>query len=171
MLISTMRPKRDPEAPTLFLDFDGVLHPDAVYRVRGEIVLYAEGVALFEWAPLLDEYLIPYSELQIVLSTSWVRVLGFDVARGWLPEGLQRRVVGATWHRQGPRDWVFLTRYEQIILNVRRHQHSRWLAIDDMGDGWADEHREHLVLTDSTRGLGPVEVQEELREKLEVLCR
>jgi hypothetical protein len=33
----------------LFLDFDGVLHPDAVYLERGRPVLRADG-ELFMWA-------------------------------------------------------------------------------------------------------------------------
>lgn len=162
---------RNSDAPTLFLDFDGVLHPDAVYRVAGKIVLMADGLRLFEWAPLLEELLFPYPTLQIVLSTSWVRVLGFDEALGWLPEAIQRRVVGATWHRHGPRGWEYLTRYEQIIRNVQRHEHSRWLAIDDMGEGWADEHRDRLVLTDSLLGLCTTAAQQELRDKLLMLHR
>lgn len=166
-----MRNKRNPSLPTLFLDFDGVLHPDAVYRIAGKIVLKADGHALFEWAPVLEEALVPYPELQIVLSTSWVRVLGFDTALRWLPDALQRRVVGATWHRHGPRGWEYLARYEQIIRNVQRHEHARWLAIDDMGEGCADEHRDRLVLTDSLLGLGAAAVQQELREKLAVLHR
>ncbi|MCQ2046441.1 MULTISPECIES: hypothetical protein [Stutzerimonas stutzeri subgroup] len=36
----------------LFLDFNGVLHTDAVYRTRRETELRAEG-KLFMWAPLL----------------------------------------------------------------------------------------------------------------------
>lgn len=169
-----MRRKRSPSLPTLFLDFDGVLHPDAVYREAGKIVLKADGHALFEWAQVLEDVLVPYPELQIVLSTSWVRVLGFDETLRWLPEALKRRVVGATWHRHGPKGWVFLTRYEQILRNVARHQHSRWLAIDDNAAGWVGEHREHrehLVLTDSLLGLGAAAAQQELRVKLEVLNR
>ena len=33
----------------IYLDFDGVLHPDEVYVVKGKIVLKSEG-ALFMWA-------------------------------------------------------------------------------------------------------------------------
>lgn len=166
-----MRSKRNPSSPTLFLDFDGVLHPDAVYRVEGKIVLRANGLSLFEWAPILDHVLSPYSELQIVLSTSWVRVLGFDKAVEQLPPAIRHRVVGATWHRHGPRGWEFLTRYEQIIRNVERHAHARWLAIDDNDDGWAEQHRDQLVLTDSILGLGEPAVQQELEQKLGDLLR
>lgn len=41
----------------LFLDFDGVLHPDAAYLVRGRPVLRAAG-ELFMWAPLLAAVLL-----------------------------------------------------------------------------------------------------------------
>ena len=72
--------ERVPRCPTLFLDFDGVLHPDEVYRVGGRIVLRVDGFSLFEWSSILDELLAPYPGTQIVLSTSWVRILGFDEA-------------------------------------------------------------------------------------------
>ena len=39
---------RDPDVPVLFLDFDGVLHPDEVYRVGDKIVLKMDGFCLFE---------------------------------------------------------------------------------------------------------------------------
>ncbi|MFX5057514.1 HAD domain-containing protein, partial [Acinetobacter baumannii] len=78
----------------MFLDFDGVLHPDEVYRVGERIVLRMDGFSLFEWSEVLDELMEPYPALQIVLATSWVRQLGFDVARAYLPDSLQRRVVG-----------------------------------------------------------------------------
>ena len=40
----------------LFLDLDGVLHPDEAYLVHGRPVLRAEG-ELFMWAPLLIDVL------------------------------------------------------------------------------------------------------------------
>lgn len=88
----------------LFLDFDGVLHPDEAYLVKGRPVLRAEG-ALFMWAPLLADTLKNYPGLQIVLSTSWARDLRFARARSFLPPDLQQRVIGATWHsRMAPND-------------------------------------------------------------------
>lgn len=54
---------------------------------------------MFEHAPLLVALLAPYPDMRIVLSTSWVRVLGSmrKVARR-LPPVLRARVVGATVH-------------------------------------------------------------------------
>ena len=88
----------------LFLDFDGVLHPDAVYLTSRGVELRAEGV-LFMWAPLLVGALAPHQDVQIVLSTSWARNLGFHRARSVLPAELQSRVIGATWHSAMGRGW------------------------------------------------------------------
>jgi hypothetical protein len=57
----------------LFLDFDGVLHPDAVYLRRGRAELGAEG-QLFMWAHYLQA-VVEEADVQIVLSTSWARHL------------------------------------------------------------------------------------------------
>lgn len=171
MAITTGIRQRVPQRPTLFLDYDGVLHPDAVYREGGRIVLRADGFRLFDWSAILDDLLAPYPTLQILLSTSWVRVLGFDAARAHLPEGLQRRVVGATWHETAPRRWDNLTRYDQIRYAVERHRHTRWVAVDDNDAGWAEEHRANLALTDPLLGLGTSAAQQDLRDKLEWLHR
>lgn len=137
------------EGPVLYLDFDGVLHPDEAYRIRGNIVLKCDGMNLFEWAPLLVEQPEPYPELKIVLSTSWVRVLSFNEARGWLSEARQRRVIGATWHREMDQNrWQSLSRYQQISLHARRHKIARCLAIDDDVGDWPTACRTPLVDTD-----------------------
>ncbi|WP_240189644.1 HAD domain-containing protein [Azonexus hydrophilus] len=81
----------------LFLDFDGVLHPDAVYFVRGRPTLRAKG-ELFMWAGALVDLLTEHPDVRIVLSTSWVRALRFNRARSYLPAELRRCVIGATWH-------------------------------------------------------------------------
>lgn len=122
------------DCPILYLDFDGVLHPGEVYRIRGQIVLQCDGICLFEWAPLLAEYLEPHPDVRIVLSTSWVRVLSFSGARAWLPDALAKRVIGATWHSaMNQAWWRGLSRYDQISRHAQRHRISRWLAVDDDG--------------------------------------
>lgn len=158
----------------LFLDFDGVLHPDAVYLTSRGIELRAEG-ELFMWAPLLVEVLANYPDLQIVLSTSWARNLGFHRARSVLPAELQSRVIGATWHSAMSRGWPdFIpwdvqTRHEQIQAYLSRlTAPASWIAIDDDDRGWADADRERLILTDPDHGLSDPAVAAELNHKLEV---
>jgi hypothetical protein len=154
---------------TLFLDYDGVLMPDLVFHTKTGIVLEAPGHALFERAPRLEAVLSNVADLDIVLSTSWVRVLNFDQARRQLSEALRNRVVDATWHPElGDWWWVSLTRFEQILDYVVRNGIQRWIAIDDDMEGWPDEERHHLVLTRSAEGLTE-ENLDELVYKLKIL--
>ncbi|WP_231909764.1 HAD domain-containing protein [Cupriavidus nantongensis] len=74
----------------VFLDYDGVLHPDAAYLVKGRPELRATGT-LFMWAPILEETLAPYPDAQIVLSTSWVQV---------------RRIRRSTWPKRSSPRWI-----------------------------------------------------------------
>lgn len=164
----------------LFLDFDGVLHPDAVYLEKRRPVLRADG-SLFMWAPLLTEVLAEFQEVQIVLSTSWAREFGYSRARKFLPEALRQRTIGATWHsamkwhsegmysRYTRTWWDNVSRYEQIKRWAERAACEDWLAIDDKPTGWADMDSTNLILTDSTRGLSDQEVIRKLVERLQNL--
>lgn len=151
---------------TLFLDFDGVLHPDCVYQIRGKIVLNRDCMSLFEWAPILVELLAPYPEIRIVLSTSWVRVLGYDEALGWLPEDLRVRVDGATCTAGREGEWERLSRFEQIARAASAAGYARWLALEDDVQHWPASHLEHLVACDPDLGLGWKRTQDALRERL-----
>lgn len=154
---------------TLFLDYDGVLHPDAVYLIRGEVVLRGpDGIGLFEWITVLEELLEQYPSVRIVLSTSWVRILGYDNALRNLPVNLQRRVIGATFDPEmaEPQSWSGLTRWEQIQEYVDRHNLKSWLAIDDDDVGWPADMRQHLIHTDADLGVAQRCKIDELRERL-----
>ena len=165
----------------LFLDFDGVLHRDSVYLEHRRPVLRGDGT-LFEWAPLLIRELECYPDVKIVLSTSWSRIRGYSRARDALPYPLREKVIGSTWHSgMGKSEiggfrlvnswWDTATRYQQIAAYVARARTSlNWLAIDDNDKGWAEVHRDRLVLTDSNRGLSDPRVLALLGEKLESLC-
>ena len=142
----------------LFLDFDGVLHPDAVYITRSGPRLRGDG-ELFMWTPLLDELLQHFPKVRIVLSTSWVRQLGFSRAKKRLPPSLQSKIVGSTWHSSMEKDlsnaiwWDDATRHDQIARYVARSQVTDWIAIDDDAKGWDSAHSHRLVLAQPTRGL------------------
>lgn len=145
---------------TLFLDFDGVLHPDSVYREPGRGIHLRGGGGLFMHAPALEEALEPFPAVQIVLSTTWVSVLGFASAKKRLSTALQDRVVGATYHRRHTVTWESQTRYQQIIAHViRRGLGARWVAVDDETEGWPPDRRQHLVSPQSAVGLQPADIQ------------
>lgn len=158
--------------PILFLDFDGPLHPDEVYRVHGKIILRADGMSMFEYAPALTSLLEPWPEVRIVLSTSWVRVLGFNYAKGNLPPDMQHRVIGATWHsKMDQRWWQTLTRFQQIAAYVRRHELTSWVALDNDDEGWHESMRSRLVHVDNWLGLSDRLAQAKLAAALELICR
>ena len=48
----------------LFLDYDGVLHPDSAYLVRGRPVLRATG-SLFMWVEPLSSLLVGHPHVQM----------------------------------------------------------------------------------------------------------
>lgn len=154
----------------LYLDYDGVLHHDAVYRHHRRGIYIdqerASGHRLFEYAPLLERALAPYPDLRIVLSTTWVRVLGFQRARDRLPTALADRVIGATFHSQAHGQspmhtdaFLEMSRGEQVWADVTRRRPKRWLALDDAVDDWPVELADKLVACDSSCGLGDPAVE------------
>jgi hypothetical protein len=159
----------------LYLDFDGVLHPENVRRGpdTGPYVASPPGHALFEHAALLAQCLEPYPKLRIVLSTSWVRVFRSvrKVARR-LPPALRRRVVGATFHGEMNPAWFrSVPRGLQVWGDVCRRQPTAWLALDDDADGWPAVCRAQLVHTDPILGISAPAVLEELRARLASMHR
>ncbi|MGL4316120.1 MAG: HAD domain-containing protein [Pseudomonas sp.] len=155
----------------LFLDFDGVLHPDAVFMTRKGPKLRAEG-SLFMWADLLVEVLEDFPHVQVVLSTSWVRHLGFSRARSYLPAPIKARVIGATWHSSMGKGWLdqnwwdSASRYEQICRYVDRAHLRGWVSVDDDSERWPEEALSHLVRCDGQHGLAQSGRVEDLRNHL-----
>jgi hypothetical protein len=148
---------QDKPIPILFLDFDGVLHPDAAFHTKRGIELRGEG-ELFMWAPILESLLSECPQIQIVLSTSWVRQLDFKRAKKRLPESLQDPVIGATYHssmESGPdaTPWMQRTRWQQIASHLSRNKVQDWIALDDDAAGWPDDQRHRLLLCDPQTGL------------------
>lgn len=162
----------------LFLDYDGVLHPDAAYwhPGRGVVLRTAllppefEHLELFCYAPALVELLDEFPDVRIILSTSWVPVLSYRKALARLPERLQRRVIGATFHSRHTPRWHHQTRYRQILESIGyRRLGMRWLALDNDDAGWPDIQRDQLVLTDDLRGIGDPAALEELAMRLRAM--
>jgi hypothetical protein len=152
----------------LYLDFDGVLHPQDV-RMDGGVpyVRSPPGHGILENAPVLQGLLTPYPNLNIVLSTTWVRRFGYRGAVRYLHPELQRRCIGATWHRgMGRYRFDFMTRGEQVLDDVKRRGSISWLAIDDNTEGWGVAESSHLIATDPILGLGQSAAIEKLAAAL-----
>ncbi len=162
--------ERDP-SDVLYLDFDGPLHPEAVFWSfkRGAYLadaLGSEGHRLFEHCELLEQLLLPYPHVRIVLSTSWVRQYSFSGAAKRLSAGLRSRCIGATWHsRMDARAFATRHRGEQVRDDVERRRPARWLALDDVDEGWGDE-RDNVVIVHPVEGIACQLVLNELVLKL-----
>lgn len=156
----------------LFLDYDGVLHADDVYRTKKGTALKGGGI-LFEHAHILATAIEPHPEVNIVLSTSWVRELGFNRAKKYLPSALQNRVSGSTYHTSYESvdftgiPWGLLTRYEQIARHVLRHNITNWIAVDNDNEGWPESQAHRLIHTDDGLGLGDPVAQQRLVSALQ----
>jgi hypothetical protein len=159
----------------LFLDFDGVLHPENVYLTKNGPTLIGEGHLLM-WSAVLVEILAPFPAVELVLSTSWVRQIGFSRTKKRLPQALQERVVGATWHTgmsktwAGQGWWEESTRYGQIMKYAARNKTSNWLAVDDDIEGWSPSQFHRLIHTDGSNGLSDEAKVSELQYKLRAVC-
>jgi hypothetical protein len=162
-------------SPVLFLDFDGVLHPDEVYITASGPQLRVEG-KLFMWATVLEAELEPYPDLKIVLSTSWVRKLGFSRAKKRLSPAIQNRIVGSTWHSSMAKVWADqiwwdeTSRHGQILRFVARARITQWLALDDDAEMWPVTDLHRLVLMDGKQGLSNEQAVAELRSRLAALA-
>lgn len=156
----------------VYLDYDGVLHDDAVYWSRKEgIHIRAPGATLFEWSYILEQLLAPHPDIRIVLSTSWVRVKSFDFAKKQLPPSLQERVIGATFHRRQMSKFAFdqMSRGAQIYADVQRRRPTAWLALDNDADKWPASCIENLIKTEDRHGLNDPTVQLAVRVRLAAL--
>jgi hypothetical protein len=155
------------ERQVLFLDFDGTIHRYGALRTRRGIVSSAPDIKLFEFAPVLAECIRPYEKAEIVLSTSWVRALGYQRAKNALPTELRERVVGATYHSKFYDTWAWpaIGRGIQILRYVEAHHVTKWVAIDDEVDGF-DGYLLHVVQCGEMFGLGDERTRCLLRVRL-----
>ena len=159
------------DAYVVFLDIDNTLHATDVYLSDGKVVSGSPSVPLFQFAPILEAFLTPYPVAAIILSTSWVPVLGYEFTVAHLPlESLRARVRGATFESEDAADegWPDLPRGTQVLRFVRRHKLKYWLAIDDMRAGF-DGYEAHLIHCQTGVGLGDKDVQQLFAQRLELM--
>ena len=106
----------------LYLDFDGVLHPDDVWHVLGigPELRNVNGHHLFEHSDLLVALIGASDDVGVVLSTSWVFTYDLADVLFRLPDALRQRVVGSTFDaaRHGP-GFAPVARSHQVLDDVQ----------------------------------------------------
>ncbi len=130
----------------LFLDYDGVMHPDPC----------PDAARLFENAQRLARVLEPFPGVGVVLSTSWRNVRTPAELMAPLPKSLRQRILGST-----PRFCDFSSvagrvpyrRHAECEQWLREHSmyDSPWWALDDRPD-WFAPYCENLIECDSRCG-------------------
>ena len=141
----------------LFLDFDGVAHPEL-----------PDADDLFGQLLLIEGVLREFPSVEIVISSSWR--LHHDLAdlRSNFSFDIAPRVIDVTplpWtDRDGVKPPGRRQREIEAWLEANRPGGVPWLAIDDRPE-WFDADCPNLFLTNSLRGFQPIQV-EDLRQTL-----
>jgi hypothetical protein len=122
--------------PTIFLDFDGVLHGESEVGSRP-----------FNKLPLLEDALGKTDcDFQIVISSSWRFHYSLEVLKAHLGS-LKNYVVGVTPEVNAGGEF----RYREILEIVEAYDLAHWIAIDD-ADHAFPRGLENLVWCDPRRG-------------------
>lgn len=140
----------------LFLDFDGVLHP----QTEGEVVSREEA---FCHLPKLEEILRNYPAVRIVISSTWREHFSLTQLRERFSADIRPRIVGTT-----PVHEYHSARRENEILEWLKENNegeANWLALDDAI--WQFKaHRDNVIACRSYVGLDE-EACRILQEKLQ----
>ena len=156
----------------VFLDFDGVLHPE----------ISRSSIKLLERLPLVEEVLREYPAVEIVISSAWrlkyddPKVAVTELRKHFSPD-IAPRVVGVTpdhhtlCDKDSPESLTSYTRHWECESWIRtnRSAYTRWMAIDDR-DGMFRPFTEHLMVLHRLEAF-TVAHQDLLRAYLNALTR
>ncbi|MGC0096442.1 hypothetical protein HI806_02015 [Ralstonia solanacearum] len=144
----------------LYLNYDGVLHPNRVsYSDGSEGRLLVGGHALFEHNARLVELLRDRDAVRIVLNTWWVYAFGVERAVCCLPQSLQERVGDSTlrFHGSYPEGQV-PDRYEATKEMSRKRVRAQVLILDSSDSRWPACWLPRCLLLHPLIGLGDEQV-------------
>lgn len=145
---------------TIFIDFDGVMHP--VTAIAGlspyhpQLDLEIKRRNMFCWLPLLEEVLQDDDDITIAVHSSWKQYLSNDQMNAILGN-LASRYIGIT-----P---IGAARYHGILQVVQRAGIEHHLILDDATDEFPLHHPD-LVATHPSRGLNDERVMDQIKNWL-----
>ncbi|MEM5329547.1 HAD domain-containing protein [Paraburkholderia sp. JHI2823] len=150
----------------IYLNFDGVLHPDEVHFSEGRMpTLATRGHKPFEHANVLSDLLTPYPKATIVLNTWWTFFLGVDDCLAMLPWALAHRVIGTTLKRASA-----YTRMPTRMSEAERHVAQRHepfpLILDHNKSRYSRELTPNIVLLRAEEGLSSSLAQQYIVRRL-----
>lgn len=148
----------------LFLDFDGVLHPDPCYDDR----------TLFCCLPLLESVLRDFPNVQIVISSTWREKRNLNELRSLFSPDVSNRIIGVTPCWKDCPDVFEVVGYQrqaeiEAWLRSSGEPWRNWVAIDDKAFLFKP-FLPNLVKTNSSVGFDE-NIKRELRERLVVRRR
>ncbi|MBC8642743.1 hypothetical protein IAG25_38755 [Caballeronia sp. EK] len=155
----------------LYLNFDGVLHPDQVFYEEGCVPsLTAVGYSALEHAYILARILGDRRGVNIVLNTWWTFYIGVDACTELLPSSLARRVSGsvlkcASSYSTRP---VRLHEAERHIVACRDQA---YVVIDHSNAVYRRDVLGKLLLTNPQEGLSNHAAQRSLARRIRMLER
>ena len=119
---------------TLFLDFDGVLHPSITSEYFTKLDLMREG--------------INGQPVEIVISSSWRFHHSLDELKNFLGPEIGKRVIATT----GDAHIGKFARYQEIKKWVEINRCEKWAILDDSKFEFPDD-LDNLILCDPRRGM------------------
>lgn len=153
----------------LFLDFDGVTHPDPCRKDE-----------YFRQLPLIEDVLREHTHVNVVISSSWRYDHLLPELKALFSSDVRSRVIDVTpsvtrTNDEGwiPRDLLQHHREWECRKWIRKYRplETRWLAIDDVAE-WFTPGCAHLLTTQSEFGFLPEQVlvlERMIKERLDSL--
>ncbi len=123
----------------IFLDFDGVLHPD--------------GEGLFSQLGLFEKHILTMPDIEIVISSTWREDKSLHELQNYFSESIRSQITGTTPILEDGYDTGGRQREIHAFLEAHdlSEKNCHWVALDDM-QMFFDGNYPNLILTDSSKG-------------------
>ncbi|WNO03954.1 HAD domain-containing protein [Rhodoferax mekongensis] len=158
----------------LYLDYDGCLHNRyCLYGFYdGTTFREPEGYELFQYIDLLEELLLPYPQVKIILCTKWLLFFKKADTIKALSPNLRHRVIGTILHRGTNSKKICGKTIGQLAeQDIKKRKPKDWFAICDSIEGWSTTFARKVIFTHYELGISEPKAKRLIRERLELLCK